>query len=231
LSQRRHSFRIPEGVDRVVSVRPHWMGAQGELGAGYMVVRIWYDGRVEEMAGPVSRADALTRASKAAAAERTVVMRAPDDASLRGEAPLFGDVPGVALGKSFHRRVDLQRAGMFRSPQQGIDFTSEGALAIVFSGGYVDDEWSDDDPWYTGQGGQDMMGGRQIRDQELVRGNLALMRNLRTGLPVRVIRKVVRQDGDYDFVYEGLFHVVDQMFSPGREGPKVYRFRLRRART
>ena len=74
-----------------------------------------------------------------------------------------------------------------------------------------------------------MIGGRQIRDQELVRGNLALMRNLRTGLPVRVIRKVVGQDGDYDFVYEGLFHVVDHMFSPGRDGPKVYRFRLRRA--
>ena len=207
------------------------MGAQGQLGAGYMVVRIWYDGRVEEIAGPVGRADVLTRASKAVAAERTVVMRAPDDESLRGAVPLFGDVPGVAPGKSFHRRVDLQKAGMFRSPQQGIDFTSEGALAIVFSGGYVNDEWSNNDHWYTGQGGHDMMGGRQIRDQELVRGNLALTRNLRTGLPVRVIRKVTRQDGDYDFVYEGLFHVVDHMFSPGREGPKVYRFRLRRAST
>jgi SAD/SRA domain len=118
---------------------------------------------------------------------------------------------------------------MFRGPRQGIDFTSEGALAIVFSGGYVDDEWSDDDPWYTGQGGQDPISGRQVRDQELVLGNLALMRNLRTGLPVRVIRKVVRPDGDYDFMYEGLFHVVDHMFSPGRDGPKVYRFSLRRA--
>jgi len=193
-----------------------------------MVVRIWYDGRVEEMAGPLSRSGALTEAGKAAAAEHTVVMRAPDEESLRGEAPLFGEVPGVAPGRAFHRRVDLQRAGVFRSPQQGIDFTSGGALAIVFSGGYVDDAWSDDDPWYTGQGGQDAIGGRQIHDQELVRGNLALMRNLRTGLPVRVIRKVVRRDGDYDFVYEGLFHVVDQMFSPGRDGPKVYRFRLRR---
>jgi len=118
---------------------------------------------------------------------------------------------------------------MFRSLQQGIDFTSEGAVAIVFSGRYVDDEWSEDDPWYTGEGGQDVVGGRHIKDQELVRGNLALMRNLRSGLPVRVIRKVARQNGDYDFKYEGLFHVVDQMFSPGRHGPKVYRFRLRRA--
>jgi hypothetical protein len=226
---RRQSFRIPDGVDRVISVRPYWTGTQGELGARYMAVRIWYDGRVEEIAGPLSRSGALTEAGKAAAAEHTVVMRAPDEESLRGEAPLFGEVPGVVPGKAFHRRVDLQRAGVFRSPQQGIDFTSEGALAIVFSGGYVDDEWSDDDPWYTGQGGQDVIGGRQIRDQELVRGNLALMRNLRTGLPVRVIRKVVRRDGDYDFVFEGLFHVVDHMFSPGRDGPKVYRFKLRRS--
>jgi hypothetical protein len=26
----------------------------------------------------------------------------------------------------------------------------------VFSGGYADDEWSEDDPWYTGEGGQDV---------------------------------------------------------------------------
>jgi hypothetical protein len=228
---RRRAFRIPDGVDRVISVRPSWIGTQGDLGAGYMVVRIWYDGRVEEMAGPLSRTDALTQANRAAAAEGTVMMRAPDDQSLRGSALLFGELPAIRPGQTFHRRVDLQRAGMFRSLQQGIDFTSEGAVAIVFSGGYVDDEWSDEDPWYTGEGGQDKVGGRQIHDQELVRGNLALTRNLRTGLPVRVIRKVERDDGDYDFMYEGLFHVVDQIFSPGRDGPKVYRFRLRRATT
>ena len=114
-----------------------------------------------------------------------------------------------------------------RNLQQGIDFCAEGALAIVFAGGYIDDEWSDD-PWYTGEGGQDVPGGHQVLDQELVRGNGGLMRNLREGLPVRVVRKVLRPDGDYGFVYEGLFHVVDHTYSPGRDGPKVFRFKLRR---
>jgi hypothetical protein len=226
---RRNHFRIPEGVDRVISVRPRWIGTQGELGVGYMVVRIWHDGRVEDVVGPLPNLEALNQARDTAGLERTVYMRAPDESAEGSGAPLFGHVPGVTIGQTFHRRVDLQRAGIFRSLQQGIDFSSEGALAVVFSGGYVDDEWSDEGPWYTGEGGQDVIGGRQVRDQELVRGNMALMRNLRSGLPVRVIRKIFHANGDYDFAYEGLFHVVDHMYSPGRDGPKVYRFKLRRA--
>ena len=135
---RRIPFRIPEGVDRVLSVRPRWLGAQDVLQADYMVVRIWHDGR-----------------------------------------------------------------------------------------GYADDEWSEDDPWYTGQGGQDEPRGRQVRDQELVDGNLGLERSYRAGLPVRVIRRV-STGTDYEYVYEGLYHVVDTHYGPSRDGPKVHRFRLRR---
>ncbi len=98
----------------------------------------------------------------------------------------------------------MRRAGLHRRTQQGIDWTSEGALAVVFSGGYADDEWSEDDPWYTGQGGQDEPRGRQVRDQELVDGNLALERSYRAGLPVRVIRRVP-VGHDYEYVYEGLY--------------------------
>jgi len=224
---RRRPFRVPDGVDRVISVRPRWVGAQGDLAASYMVVRVWYDGRVEDVAGPLHLAQALERARETAGLERTVYMRAPDDGTARPTAALFGEVSGIRPGQIFHRRIDLNKAGLVRNLQQGIDFCAEGALAIVFAGGYVDDEWSDD-PWYTGEGGQDAPGGRQVLDQEMVRGNRGLMRNLREGLPVRVVRKVVRPDGDYDFVYEGLFHVVDHMDSPGRDGPKVYRFKLRR---
>jgi hypothetical protein len=111
--------------------------------------------------------------------------------------------------------------------QQGIDWTSEGALAIVFSGMYADDEWSEVDPWYTGMGGQDSVGGRQVRDQEPTHGNRALIRNFREGLPVRVIRRIARGN-DHEYVYEGLYHVVDYTFGPSKDGPKVYRFRLSR---
>ena len=223
---RRRQFRVPEGVDRVISVRPRWVGTQGDLAPSYMVVRVWYDGRVEDVGGPSHLTEALELARETAGLEHTVYMRAPDDGVPRSTR-FFGEVPGVRPGQIFHRRIDVKKAGLVRNLQQGIDFSAEGALAIVFAGGYTDDEWSDD-PWYTGEGGQDVPGGRQVLDQEMVRGNRALMRNLREGLPVRVVRKVVRPDGDYDFLYEGLFHVVDHMYIPGRDGPKVYRFKLRR---
>jgi SAD/SRA domain len=224
---RRNPFRIPEGVDRVLSVRPRWLGTQQQMQAGYMVVRIWHDGRVEDVAGPTDRPAALSLARTQARIERTVYLRAPDDLPLDQPGPVFGDVAGVRPGARFHRREDLRRAGLHRRTQQGIDWTSEGALAVVFSGGYADDEWSEDDPWYTGEGGQDAPGGRQVRDQELTGGNLALERSYRAGVPVRVIRKVPA-GSDYEYLYEGLYHVVDTHHGPSRDGPKVYRFRLRR---
>lgn len=225
---KRNHFRIPHGVDRVISVRPRWLG--GSVGAaGYMVIRIWHDGAVEDLAGPMTRPDALELAGSYATAESTVYMRAPDDYEPAAVGPLFGDVPGVEPGDRFHRRTDLREKGVVRVLRQGIDYCPEGALAVVFSGGYADDTWSDEDPWYTGEGGQDVPGGRQVEDQELVRGNRALMQNLREGLPVRVVRKLTRPDRDYEFVYEGLFHVVDFTYSLGRGGRRVYRSQLRRA--
>ena len=41
---------------------------------------------------------------------------------------------------------------------------------------------------YPGQGGRDPSAGRQIADQTLSRGNLAIARSMREGHPVRVIR-------------------------------------------
>jgi euchromatic histone-lysine N-methyltransferase len=49
------------------------------------------------------------------------------------------------------------------------------AVAIVISGMYEDDLDNAEDVIYTGQGGHDLTGNkRQIRDQKLERGNLAL---------------------------------------------------------
>ncbi len=225
----RNPFRIPEGVDRVLSVRPRWVGGQDLLQAAYMVVRIWHDGRVEDVAGPTDRRAALELARTQARVERTVYLRAPDDVAVDLPGAVLGNVPGARPGSRLHRRDDLRRAGLHRRTQQGIDWTSEGALAVVFSGGYADDEWSEEDPWYTGEGGQDAPRGRQVRDQELTRGNLALERSYRAGLPVRVIRRISSGE-DYEYRYEGLYHVVDRRYVPGRDGPRVYRFQLRRAR-
>lgn len=152
LDRPQNSFRIPDGVDRVISVRPRWLGGPGMPHAGYMVIRMWHDGRVEDIAGPIDRQEALVLARTQARLERTVYLRAPDDVPLGQPAPAFGEVAGVVPGQRFRRREDVRRAGLHRRTQQGIDWTSEGALAVAFSGGYADDEWSEDDPWYTGEG-------------------------------------------------------------------------------
>jgi hypothetical protein len=137
----------------------------------------------------------------------------------------FGEVAGIARGERFRRRDDLRKARLHLQPGRGIDASKEGARAVVFSGGYSDDVWDPEEAWYTGEGGLDRRG-HQVHDQELIRGNLALHRNLEKSLPVRVIRQVVTHDG-FEYVYEGVYSVLDSRFEPGRDGPRVYRFLLR----
>lgn len=49
------------------------------------------------------------------------------------------------------------------------------ATAIVLSGQYEDDQDNYEEVVYTGQGGNDLLGNkRQIKDQVMQRGNLAL---------------------------------------------------------
>ena len=65
---------------------------------------------------------------------------------------------------------------------------AEGADSIVVSGGYEDDEDYGDEIIYTGHGGNDPNTGRQVADQQLKQGNLALAFSRKEGLPVRVVR-------------------------------------------
>lgn len=59
--------------------------------------------------------------------------------------------------------------------QEYHNYTFPLAVAIVISGMYEDDLDNAEDVIYTGQGGHDLTGNkRQIRDQKLERGNLAL---------------------------------------------------------
>lgn len=139
----------------------------------------------------------------------------------------FGEVAGTEPGQHFRRREDLRKAGLHLQPGRGIDATREGARAVVFSGGYPDDAWEADRAWYTGEGGLDRRG-RQVHDQELVRGNLALQKSFEKSLPLRVIRQIETGE-DFEYVYEGLYLVVEARFESGKDGPKIYRFLLKRA--
>ncbi|MFG3227565.1 YDG/SRA domain-containing protein [Kitasatospora sp. NPDC048194] len=134
----------------------------------------------------------------------------------------IGAVPGVRLGQQFDNRMTLSRARVHRAMQSGITGTAElGAESIVVSGRHEDDEDHGDVIIYTGQGGRDPETGRQVRNQELTRGNAALATSATTGAPVRVVRAV---DGGYR--YDGLFRVEDVWSEESRSGYRVWRFRL-----
>lgn len=145
----------------------------------------------------------------------------------------FGEILGIPPGTLFESREALARAAVHRPVQAGISGSAlEGADSIVLSGGYEDD--LDEGSWivYTGQGGNEPSTRRQIADQELTRGNLALAKSADEGLPVRVVRgdrhpsKFSPQSG---YRYEGLFFVERYWHDTGRSGFRIYRYLLRSA--
>ena len=82
---------------------------------------------------------------------------------------------------------------------------------------------------YTGAGGNERTSGRQVADQTLTRTNRALVENLRTGLPVRVVRGShpdVHQGPVSGYRYDGLYRVANYWAESGRDGFRVWRFRL-----
>ncbi|MDX1531213.1 MAG: YDG/SRA domain-containing protein [Rhodothermales bacterium] len=148
----------------------------------------------------------------------------------------FGHIPNYPVGSTFEDRRDLHDAGVHRPPQAGICGSEKaGAESVVLSGGYVDDEDYGDVIIYTGHGGQDEPRGPQVRDQTLTLGNRALATSYHTGRPVRVVRGAA---ADYHgtepdwrppaagYRYDGLYRVEQYWPEVGRDGHKVWRFRL-----
>jgi putative restriction endonuclease len=101
----------------------------------------------------------------------------------------FGHIDGVLVGSAFPNRSALAAARIHRPLMKGISGgEKEGADSIVLSGGYEDDEDEGNQIIYTGEGGRDPKTGKQIADQTLTGGNLALAVSQIHGLPVRVTR-------------------------------------------
>ncbi len=146
---------------------------------------------------------------------------------------MIGAVPGIEVGAWFEDRAALRAAGAHRPTQAGICGSAEaGAESVVLNGGYPDDADGGDVILYTGAGGQDA-GGKHVRDQTLNRTNLALVTSLRLGLPVRVIRgsrlgpPLAPESG---YRYDGLYRVTDYWPHEGRDGFRVWMFRLEQVR-
>lgn len=144
----------------------------------------------------------------------------------------FGEIAGYPPGSWFESRKALRLAGLHRHTQAGISGSgTEGADAVVLSGGYEDDEDSGDVIVYTGEGGNNA--GRQEKDQTLTGGNLALAANQAQGLPVRVIRGF-KHHSDWSpksgYRYAGLYVVDQYWWAPGKRGFRVYKYRLDKRR-
>lgn len=145
---------------------------------------------------------------------------------------VFGELNGLVEGDSFQNRLELSQSGVHRPTQAGISGSqNEGADSIIVSGGYEDDEDFGDIIIYTGHGGRNIESGKQVTDQELVRGNLALAVSCKNGLPVRVIRGAFKKSEFAPiegYRYDGLFRVEDYWKDRGKNGFIVWRFRLRK---
>ena len=101
---------------------------------------------------------------------------------------MFGHIDGIPVGQVFASRKEVAAAGLHAPLMSGIWGAQEGAYSIVLSGGYEDDIDDLNYILYTGQGGQDSPGGKQVENQEFTKGNKGLQLSCQYKLPVRVIR-------------------------------------------
>ena len=143
---------------------------------------------------------------------------------------IFGHILGYPEGSGFGSRTELSEAGLHKPLIAGISGSGrEGADSIVLSGGYEDDLDLGGVIIYTGHGGRDPDTGKQIANQTLTRGNLALAYNKLNGLPVRVIRganHVSPYSPPAGYRYDGLYTVDDYWHEKGKSGYDVWRYRL-----
>lgn len=140
----------------------------------------------------------------------------------------YGEIAGFPPGSTFANRRELAASGVHRPLQGGICGGRDGAESIVVSGGYPDDDHGDVLD-YTGQGGQDANGRKQIADQTLTLGNAGLARSKLEGNFVRVIRGAggdPRYSPASGLRYDGLYRVADFWHVTDRDGFRVWRFHL-----
>ena len=144
------------------------------------------------------------------------------------EKLVFGEIENIEVGKIFQDRDELSKARVHGPTMSGIwGRESEGACSIVLSGGYEDDIDDLNYILYTGQGGQDKPGGKQIEDQNYVRGNKALVLSHKYQLPVRVSRGHQIPNGPSSgYRYDGLYFVNRFERIKGRSGYYICRFHL-----
>ncbi|KAJ3119749.1 hypothetical protein HK098_005193 [Nowakowskiella sp. JEL0407] len=147
----------------------------------------------------------------------------------------FGDLPEVPVGTVFDSRKELKDAGVHGMLHRGIHGSEKlGCYSVVVNDGYgnVDQNHS---IIYVGEGGKDYKGNFSrsnavvSQDQEMKRGNLALIQSFSRKKGVRVIRGSGTQYGPpKGYRYDGIYFVNSYEFVPAHHGFKVFKFYLTR---
>lgn len=144
---------------------------------------------------------------------KTMILDAKDDMKLSVADTYPVDGQGINYFKRVKETLRLFNLHYLHFVKK--DFKDSGyifplAVAIVLSGQYEDDVDNSEEIVYTGQGGHDLLGNkRQIKDQVMKSGNLALKNNMNQLLPIRVIRgnKCPNSITGRVYTYDGLYKV------------------------
>jgi putative restriction endonuclease len=140
---------------------------------------------------------------------------------------MIGEIDGIEPGTLFKGRKELHDAGIHCGLMVGI--AAKGGESIVLSGGYNDDEDEGDVIIYTGEGGRDSATGRQVANQTLTRGNLALFDHFRDGNPIRVTRGYKAgppHAPPIGYRYDGLHRIEHCWQETGTDGFLIWRYKL-----
>ncbi|MCO5571362.1 hypothetical protein L7F22_025100 [Adiantum nelumboides] len=148
----------------------------------------------------------------------------------------YGSLPGVLVGDIFLFRTELSFARVHGPIQGGIEylttkdseFNTPVAISIISNVGQ-DGEDNGEELIYTGQGGRSA-DNKQIADQKLERGNLAMDGSRKFNIPVRVLRgiKDVNSPTGKMYVYDGLYDVQETFTAKGSGGFDEFKFKLHR---
>ncbi|XP_047330328.1 histone-lysine N-methyltransferase, H3 lysine-9 specific SUVH1-like [Impatiens glandulifera] len=148
-----------------------------------------------------------------------------------------GSIPGVEIGDIFFFRMEICVVGLHAPSMAGIDYlslrTSDEdpiAVSIVSSVGYGDNDEDGEVLIYSGQGGNMNRSDKDMSDQKLERGNLALEKSLHKGNEVRVIRglKDLANPTGKVYVYDGLYKIHESWVDKGKQGHAVFKYKLLR---
>ncbi|TXG49032.1 hypothetical protein EZV62_024907 [Acer yangbiense] len=158
----------------------------------------------------------------------------------------FDLLPGIKVGHQFWSRSQMLLAGFREHWLGGTDdcmrksnskleeflgYNFPIAATMLLSGEYEDSVDDLLEVVYTGQGGNDLVFNyRQVKDQDMRLGNLALKHNMDHNVPVNVIR---RQDCAHSYTgkvytYDGLYKVVKCWADKDVSEFTVFKYHLKR---